>query len=96
VGAKIAGRKVLGARNIRKGELLKRELEKNERSNERPEISGATCSARLCHTFEGKSSLNRKHASSDETNVPKKFYMVGLVASSADYHGPRHHPPKNN
>lgn len=88
--AKIAGRKVLRGRHMQKDELMKREIENKEGSNEVPEISGA-------YNFEGKGSLNRKHTSSnDETSVPKKLYMVGLVASRADYHGPRHHPPKNN
>lgn len=98
------GRKVLVGRNTQKGgdETDHHEEKEGSSNYPKPEISGATCLARSCYNFEGKmrSLMNRKlqNTSRDETNVakPRKLYMVGLVASRGDYHGPRHHPPKNN
>ncbi|XP_059652747.1 uncharacterized protein LOC132299891 isoform X1 [Cornus florida] len=63
---------------------------------ENSKISGATHSSRKCYDLERKEDLDVKCIVGDKSNILKKFKLAGFVASSADYHLPRHHPPKNN
>ncbi|GMN57583.1 hypothetical protein TIFTF001_026696 [Ficus carica] len=58
-------------------------------------ISGATPSDDDDHKFEGKRGLNGKRKLGDHKSSTAKK-MGGFVAFSADYHGPRRHPPKHN
>lgn len=67
---------------------------------ESSKISGASAThfARKCYdSTEGKEDLNVKCIlTSDKSRISKKFGVAGFVAFAADYHVPKHHPPKNN
>lgn len=61
--AKIAGRKVLRGRHMQKDELMKREIENKEGSNEVPEISGKDASQK---SSEGASHTHKDNGKVDE------------------------------
>ncbi|PON82125.1 hypothetical protein TorRG33x02_221200 [Trema orientale] len=66
-----------------------------------PKISGATCSdGSNCDSDQGKRDFSVEcklgdYQKSDGTSA-KKVATSGFVAFSADYHGPKRHPPKHN
>ncbi|KAK6931393.1 Enolase, N-terminal [Dillenia turbinata] len=59
------------------------------------EISSTNDFARKCD-MKSEDASGRSHRRSARSVSSKEVGLVGFVAFNADYHGPQHHPPKNN
>lgn len=81
------------------GKVLRKENDKEGgiMSTGTSKISGATYTVLKCE-LEGKGEIHAKcKLCSDKNNgVPKKTNVVGFVAFSADYGGPKRHLPRHN
>lgn len=58
--------------------------------------SPVTSNAATKYDIEAKKSLNVEGDKSGRILVSEEEDVSGFVAFNADYHSPRHHPPKNN
>lgn len=82
----------MGKQESMRKETSLREGPINGGGSDYSDISGATTSSDGNFGFEGKGdfSVKRKNIGSEKPVVGR------FVAFSADYHGPKHHPPKHN